>query len=318
MAQREAADFVDGVPAPSYHPELTGHPARQHCGRKAEHAFDTTGGARPRSGGGDRTGVRCIRRRGRDGGQAGRHAGGGVLRRSGRLRSGARSERHVARGDRAGLLDAAQPGREREALRGDRRELVGRRRRSFLDLHPAPRPHLPQRRGADRGRRGLLLRAHSRPGLRLRLPLADRDDRRGGGAGRSERPVQSEPRDRTLRDLHGLPGVLHRAQGPGGVGMGSQRAAGGHRSLQVRLVHAARFDRLRAQRRLLRRGTALLRRHGLSRHLRSDRPVERPQVRRDPLFQRGAAQGLERDHLPGQHGGCVHRRVALLLDGAEP
>ena len=65
-------------------------------------------------------------------------------------------------------------------------------------------------------------------------------------------------------------------------------------------------------------GRPVLRRHGLSRHLRSDRPVERPQVRGNPLLQRGAAQGLERDHLAGGHGGCFHRRVALLLGGAEP
>ena len=77
-------------------------------------------------------------------------------------------------------------------------------------------------------------------------------------------------------------------------------------------LYAARFDRLRAQRRLLRRRTALVRRHGVSGHLRSHGVVERPQVRGDPLFRRSAAQGLERDHLPGRQAagyevGCDRR-----------
>lgn len=53
-------------------------------------------------------------------------------------------------------------------------------------------------------------------------------------------------------------------------------------------------------------------------HLGPDGAFQRAEVRQDPLLQRGAAQGLERHRLAGQHGRCGDRGIPLLLDGAEP
>ena len=148
--------------------------------------------------------------RGRAG--ARRRAEARLLGRSGRLRSGARSERHVACGDRAGLFDADVARSRREALSRPRDRLRGLRRWQDLHLQAAREGQVPQWRPAHRGGRQVHLRPPARARQRLFLRLAGRNDRLDRRRRSVDGPLQPDQADRPVPDLHGLPGLLDRAE----------------------------------------------------------------------------------------------------------